>query len=1069
MGESFGVASWKSRVVEWWQNAARDLPGTAARLGVQTAYGLLTASAWLPLLEAYARDPGSAVTALVGVVSGVGSNLVANLVQGAYEKATAPRQAEQEVIEGEELRGEHRQIVEALGALTAAQEALGERWEGFYDQLCREDRELGGELHIESGGGAVVTGSVDTGGGDFVGRDQTVHGDRVEHKVEGDQYQFEVNVEGNLVPEAAAGILRALRRPPEEKDLRQAMEEYLHCVLDRHSYLRLKGMGVSDRVPLRLPLLDLYVPLKARVQLPEGETWKRGALLLAGREVEAGHMPLGRLSEPRPVLDLLRENDGLIVLGDPGAGKTTFLRFLALKLALGQGEELGLNRRFPVLVPLSAYANALAEEDERLDEFIVRYLHDMGADLPIGDLLREALAEGRALVLLDGLDEVRQARLRHLVVERVVDFYTFHRRAGSKFVLTSRIVGYREVRPTVEGMAECTLVDFEEDEIAAFVERWTAALEQAAGGATAVAAQDAERERAELLEAIRRNPGVRRLAANPLLLTILALMKRQGVTLPERRVELYDQYVRTLLSSWNRARGLGRPPARDLDVVQTERVLAPLALWMHEVSPGVGLVKRGELERRLVQVYADRGDKDPEGAARRLLSDVREHAGLLLERGAGQYGFIHLTFEEYLAAMGVARLGQREIEPVVDVLAAHVGDAEWREVSLLAVGYLGIVQQWERMASDVVGALIARAPGEPGEAAVLAGEAVLDAWPGGVTEGCKEKVQKVLVGTMQDAEVTPRLRRQAGWVLGRLGWQPEDLDAMVEIAPGPFLYGERGERQQISRRYWIGRYPVTNAQYARFVEGGGYEERAYWSEEGWAWRTGTYDSKVPDYLKDHMARRPAGRRDRPFWWGEVKWNNPIFPVVGVCWFEAQAYCSWVEEQLRVAGCGLRVWRDGRLEEWRSSSCELEQVQVRLPTEEEWERAARGTDGRRYPWGEELDLGRLNCADAWAGREFERTEDWREWLGNLPDFAGTTAVCTYPRGATEEGVYDGAGNVWEWTSSWYDEERNARVLRGGSWNLTSRDARCSARLGDNPVGWNDLTGFRVVFSLALSEF
>jgi hypothetical protein len=85
-------------------------------------------------------------------------------------------------------------------------------------------------------------------------------------------------------------------------------------------------------------------------------------------------------------------------------------------------------------------------------------------------------------------------------------------------------------------------------------------------------------------------------------------MKRQGVILPERRVELYDQYVRTLLSSWNRARGLdGRAPSRALDVVQTLRVLAPLALWMHETNPGVGLVKREALRRRLEAIFAAQG------------------------------------------------------------------------------------------------------------------------------------------------------------------------------------------------------------------------------------------------------------------------------------------------------------------------------------------------------------------------------------------------------------------------------------------------------------------------------
>ena len=103
---------------------------------------------------------------------------------------------------------------------------------------------------------------------------------------------------------------------------------------------------------------------------------------------------------------------------------------------------------------------------------------------------------------------------------------------------------------------------------------------------TSAAQVEAEAEKAELLDAVARNQEVRRLASNPLLLTILALMKRQGVSLPERRVELYEQYVRVLLKHWNLARGLDRPPARDLDVVETVRVLAPLALWMHETSSG---------------------------------------------------------------------------------------------------------------------------------------------------------------------------------------------------------------------------------------------------------------------------------------------------------------------------------------------------------------------------------------------------------------------------------------------------------------------------------------------------
>lgn len=202
-------------------------------------------------------------------------------------------------------------------------------------------------------------------------------------------------------------LWQSIRQRPPAQDLRESTKRYLEYVVDRYRYLDLKGMGVSDRVPLRLPLVEVYVPLKARVEMPKGETWARG-LRLAGRELPEEEM-LERLGTSQLVLELLHENDGLIVLGDPGAGKTTFLKYLALELATGRGEHLNLGVRLPVLVPLSAYANVLAEGEIRLDDFIAGYFHNLGTDLPVGEMLREALAQGGALVLLDGLDEVQDA------------------------------------------------------------------------------------------------------------------------------------------------------------------------------------------------------------------------------------------------------------------------------------------------------------------------------------------------------------------------------------------------------------------------------------------------------------------------------------------------------------------------------------------------------------------------------------------------------------------------------------------------------------------------------------
>ncbi len=218
--------------------------------------------------------------------------------------------------------------------------------------------------------------------------------------------------------------------------------------MDLYRYLDFRGMGISDRVPLRLPLLEMYVPLRARIEMPEGDTWAK-ELRLAGRRVgEEEAEAMGRkVSEPLAVLDLLGRHDGLIVLGDPAAGKTTFLKYLALTVATGDGESVGLGDRLPVLLPLSAYAAAL--EEVPVDRFLLRYHRGRGVGGVMEELLSQVLERGCALVLLDGLDEVRERSHRHRVVDRVKDFYSLHRGAGNKFVLTSRVVGYRGFPPRV--------------------------------------------------------------------------------------------------------------------------------------------------------------------------------------------------------------------------------------------------------------------------------------------------------------------------------------------------------------------------------------------------------------------------------------------------------------------------------------------------------------------------------------------------------------------------------------------------------------------------------------------
>jgi formylglycine-generating enzyme required for sulfatase activity len=288
-----------------------------------------------------------------------------------------------------------------------------------------------------------------------------------------------------------------------------------------------------------------------------------------------------------------------------------------------------------------------------------------------------------------------------------------------------------------------------------------------------------------------------------------------------------------------------------------------------------------------------------------------------------------------------------------------------------------------------------------------------------------------------DQSVSPTLRAAAGDALGRLGdprfradaWYlpDEPMLGFVEVPEGTFLMGSEKEQDpeayddELPQHpvklsiYYIAHYPVTVAQFRAFVEDSEYQPRDTDSLRG---------------LDNH-------------------------PVVYVTWHDAQAYCAWLTEQLRA---------------WEATPEPLGSLlgeggwQVRLPTEAEWEKAARGTDGRVFPWGGEPDPNRANYSNT--------------------GIASTSAVGCFPGGASPYGVLDLSGNVWEWTQSlWgkgsaepdfkypYDpkdgrEDLQAgdnirRVLRGGAFYLNERCVRCARRSRSDPNFWGRDVGIRVV--------
>jgi HEAT repeat protein len=480
-------------------------------------------------------------------------------------------------------------------------------------------------------------------------------------------------------------MLAALRlsAPLELDDL---YVRYLDYLIASFRWLDFRGLLQVRNNVVRLSLEEVYVPLLGM---------EYGVQSIERQPDEAES--LYRLLPTRTTLaDALRKHQRMVVLGDPGSGKTTLLKYVALEFAQACREgqettELG-PVHFPVLLSIAGYASARRAIGGRLPilGYLPRYFAELGLK-GVEQMIQARLADGRCIVLLDGLDEVLSPAERAGVVtelEGLVQAY-----GDNHFLVTSRIAGYSSA-PLPADFTPFVIQPFGPSEIASFARQWSRAFE--AIGYTGPPPPEAEIRAAahaeKLVSAIKSHPAVQKLAANPLLLTMLTLIHRQGARLPRHRVDLYRLCVETLAETWNLARSLsGRPinlylGERRLDADLVGRILAPLALWMHKTQPG-GLAMRDALEAQIVTWFREQegtAKEEAKALAHDFLELIREQSGLLIERGLDQFAFMHLTFQEYLAARCVA--GGRD--PFF-LIKPHLHDPHWREVILLTAGLLG--------------------------------------------------------------------------------------------------------------------------------------------------------------------------------------------------------------------------------------------------------------------------------------------------------------------------------------------------------------------------------------------
>jgi formylglycine-generating enzyme required for sulfatase activity/energy-coupling factor transporter ATP-binding protein EcfA2 len=1075
---AFDIQEWKEKIkqrLEGWQERMRES-------GISSIYAFLTSMTFWPVIEAARMGDYSGFSALGILLAGVGTNLLANNIQTWKDEIDGAQKINIEIEHNPQIVQEADEALKQFEIIQLAEQALPEKdrqW--FQQQIKKELQELGNYTKFSAklnGSGAIAQGN----GAKAVGKGGTM-------------------IERGAIVNSNVNIVQNDKRT----DALSLEQAYLNRLFVDCGKVFLSGVdpAVAGQADTCLQLNAIYTALYT--ETPEREETPDKAMLQRERQKQSA-------------LEQLNKTKRLVLLGDPGSGKSTFVNFIALCLAGEQLRSANINLSL-LRAPLPPEPEQREEKKQQIQpwdheallpmriilrDFAARGLPSPGKKATAGNLwefiaaelktatleeytdaLHQKLLKEGGLILLDGLDEVQEAdKRRQQIKEAVEDFAgTFGK---CRILVTSRVYAYQKQDWRLQGFAETTLAPFTRGQIIRFVEQWYTHI----GSLRAWNANDIK-GRAEILKnAIFKSANLLNLAERPLILTLMASLHAwRGGQLPEKREELYHDVVNLLLDQWEGQKTV-RKRDGSIEVMQqslaewlkvdrkkVRAFLNEIAFQVHsqqDVLEGTADIKEADLIASLIHI-----SENPEVNPAQLIEYLQKRAGLLIPRGGGVYAFPHRTFQEYLAA---CHLTDDDFPDKIAELARKSPD-KWREVTLLAgaKSSRGTTSNIWQLAE----ALCYKTPDGAQDledlwGAHLAGLALAEtANLTHVSERNKEKLRRVqdcLVHILETPNLSPVERAVAGNPLAILGDPRKEVMTLEDmqfclVPKGPFIMGsnendrEKPEHQndELSYDYWISRFPVTNAQYKIFVEEGGYQYKAWWPEaiKEEFWKAGKFKGRYDDEY-----------RDRPYHVGSP-FNLDNHPVVGVSWYEALAFARWLTAR------------------WQQEDYLPDGMKVGLPSEAEWEKAARGgkelheikpakiselkafspkmksvknpLPERRLPWGDEEQANRGNFAET--------------------QITATSAAGCFPQGASPYGCEEMSGNVWEWTRSLYmdypyvpgdgREKSDApsdkgRVLRGGSYLYPIVDARCSFRYWYYPYLWFRSFGFRLVLSLFNSD-
>jgi formylglycine-generating enzyme required for sulfatase activity len=825
-----------------------------------------------------------------------------------------------------------------------------------------------------------------------------------------------------------------------------------------------------------ISLADIYTPLSVATEFGVGEP----------KNVRPVQLRI-------PVDEALTSADArrAVVLGDPGAGKSTLVDYLVGAYLRDHPEGIPVHVRLseiPPINPNGIWAGVLeVHGSEALDPVVCSELEAV-------------LVEHGGLLLLDGLDEVPSDS----VAQALGDVLDAGRRfPKAQLIVTCRSYDYYLPDPPRQLPAEFTkwrLLPFTLDDMLSYVDRWYEAL-----GALKFISAANERKR-NLQDSLRNSPDLEGLAATPLLLALMALVHTTEGELPSARSVLYYKAVAHLLADSPQWRARFVTETIRLEEmftiatevafeVQTREIQAPAVRFVGLSIDEIDSVVKADLRRRKFD--------ESDHFKFRIAIDARvkrvvQSNGLLIEQAAGHFHFAHRSLQEFLA--GAYLLNGADYELALRLAS----NPQWHEPLVLMAGYgsrearslFFLTKFIEDLASTRTESL---------DRLLLAGEMLAEIGQDTLrsqrfarlvtAEGEGRPLWWQIVDDLvaaQEGLLQVSERIQLLQVLGRLG-DPRFVDSssnptplssrLVALPAIQISIGDDGRNRPRakselvatapSRRisldsFRVAKYLTTNYEFRYFVEDGGYTSHEWWSLDGLSWLSGDsgfaaeLESRTVEWIhRDFKAELEMGKfrmedvlrdaaamsrpRTEPFYWRNARYNQNNQPLVGVNWWEANAYCRWLTGSLV-----------------RNGSIGANEV-ASIPNEWQWERYARGVDDHRvFPWGSDEDTTQR------AHTRFDRL-----------DLDAATPVGAFPLGKTFHGLLDVAGNVWEWTSSralpmsvHHDRDRHRVdsvtdvVVRGGSWFSDVDGAvRCGYRGIDLPQNVYYDVGVRIVVTTA----